>query len=390
MNAPAPRASYDVVRALLAPLLVGRLPDGWRLLGWDAEQGISLTLEHRGRPILVELEAFDTARPCLLRTARFNLCARRIFESGDAGEGAPLDDAERGFVERIGALLRASERRLPAGDRPTSARQSLVREVLVDRALVAEGARHYYFNPYAGCMIGCPFCYVADRADLSRSLEGLPPLPWGRWVDVKVNAPDVLRREVRALPPGLVRMSPILTDPYQGIERRYRITRQALEIFLEAGFTPVVLTRAARVVDDLALLARFPVAAVGLSIPTDDDRMRAAFEPGGDPIEERLEALRRCHAAGLRTFCAIQPMLPMDPERLVAAVAPWVRAVRIDRMHALDKHLPLYQAAGCVEASTPAFWAGTEAALRAGFGHAGVRVDDLDDLSSLVGDLAAG
>jgi DNA repair photolyase len=156
-------------------------------------------------------------------------------------------------------------------------------------------------------------------------------------------------------------------------------------VLLEAGFTPLVLTRAARVTDDRELLARFPRAAVGLSIPTDDDAVRRIFEPGGDPIDERLEALALCHAAGIRTFGVVQPMLPMTPERLVEKMAPHVSVVRIDRMHELARSRAMYEAAGRLDASEDAFFERTSAALRAGFLAAGVAVDDLDDVGGALG-----
>ena len=53
---------------------------------------------------------------------------------------------------------------------------------------------------------------------------------------------------------------------------------------------------------------------MGLSIPTNDDRWRAVFESGADPVEERFDALERLHAAGVPVFVVIQPMLPMDVE----------------------------------------------------------------------------
>jgi DNA repair photolyase len=261
----------------------------------------------------------------------------------------------------------------------------VVRELLVDRVLVAEGAGHYYINPYAGCMIGCEFCYVIARADMSRRLEGLPKLPWGRYVDVKVNAAEVLREEVRANPPGPVRMSPILTDPYQPIERKYRIARQCLEVLLDAGFHPVILTRARCVVDDIELLQRFPRAAVGFSIPTDDDAMRRAFEPGADPIEDRIEALSRLHAAGIRTFAVIQPVLPMNVDHLVEVIAPHVDAVRVDRMYELERVGHLYEAAGVEYASTEAFFETTLGRLREAFAQRGLPLDEMDDMSGLLG-----
>ena len=370
----------DVVGELIAPLIAARpAPGGWRLIGWDVEQGITVTLGKDDVVILVEFEPRDDAKDCLARTARFNVCARRAFDAE-----TPLADEDRRAVLQLVRLVATRERALPVIDRPATSGRSVVREIEVDRVLMPEGRGHYYVNPYVGCMIGCAFCYVDHRADLSRALEGQPRLPWGRWLDVKVNAPDVLRREVARMPPGLVRMSPIVTDPYQPIERRYRITRGCLTALLDGGFAPIVLTRGALIAEDAPLLARFERAAVGFSIPTDDDRVRAAFEPGGDPIDERFAALEACKAAGIATFGVVQPVLPMDPDALVARMAPLVSAVRIDRMYELERARPLYEAAGRLDALDPAFFEATIRRLRDGFRARGVRVDDMDDMAALV------
>ena len=381
----ARRAVDDLAEDLFAPLIRARRSwGGWRLLGWDCEQGLQVSVGRRRSVLLVEFEPRDESRDCCARTRHFNVCARRSFPSGGG-----LDAGERRAVAALVALVRAREGRLPEVERSTTGRASIVREIEVPRVLIPEGSGHYYINPYVGCTIGCEFCYVAERADMSRALEGLPRLSWGRYVDVKINAAEVLRREVRRHRPGIVRFSPILTDPYQPMERHYRITRQCLEVLRKAGFGAVVLTRAALVVEDLELLRRLPAAAVGFSIPTDDDRVRQKFEPGADPIAERIAALARFHAAGLCTFAVVQPMLPMDPARLVASLAPLIRAVRIDRMHELPRVRHLYAQAGMLAAATDGFFARTGAALRAGFSAAGIRYDEMDDLTGLVGPLAA-
>jgi DNA repair photolyase len=376
----AERYAETAARHLLAPIMDGNADgSGWRLLSWDAEQGICATFQRDDTVVLLELQGRDDTRPCYARTTRFNVCARPQFRAG-----ASMAVDARSFVDRVVALIADRESGLPRFDRPTTSRSHAVREILVNRFLVPEGGNHYYANPYAGCMIGCSFCFVADQADLSRCLEGLPRLPWGNYVDVKINAAEVLRRETDHCRPGIVRMSPILTDPYQALERRYRVTRSCLEVLLDKGFTPAILTRAARILEDLELLRRFPDAIVGFSIPTDDDRIRRIFEPGGDPIEERIEALRTFHRAGVTTVAFIQPMLAMDVGRLVEQVAPFVRAVRIDRMHCMGRMRALYQEHGLQHTSTDAYFADTRTSLAAGFAARGVAVDEMDDLTGLL------
>lgn len=377
---PCRRHVDTLAQHLIAPLLSQPSQSGWRLASWDAEQGISLTMACGERVVLVELERRDDRLECYARTERFNVCARGQFG------GADLDPSDRRMVDALVRLIATRERGLPTVERAQSGRRALVREIVVERVLMPEGRGHYYVNPYVGCMIGCEFCYVAARADFSRELEGLPAMPWGSWVDVKTNAPEVLAREVQKLPPGVVRMSPIVTDPYQPLERRFRVTRRCLEVLLPVGFWPGILTRAAHVVDDLPLLVRFERAAVGFSIPTDDDRIRRLIEPGADPIDDRIAALERCHAAGLSTFAVIQPMLPMDAARLVHKIAPVVSAVRIDRMHFGARARDLFRRAGIEHALDERFSDETAETLREGFARHGVRIDEMDDMLALLAD----
>lgn len=381
---PTPRAIRrrldDALAPFLGSLIDGTLsPPGWKLTGWDVEQGICLTYESRTACILVEFEARNESLGCYARTDRFNICARRQLED------RPLSQTDRELVDAVVAAVREREGVLPTGERPEGGAKTMVREILVDRLLMPEGGRQYYINPYVGCMIACPFCYVIDRADFSRRLEGLPELPWGRFLDVKVNAAEVLRRETRLLRSGIVRLSPILTDPYQPAERRYRITRQCLEVLAATDLAPVVLTRAPRIVEDLELFKRFRRALVGFSIPTDADEYRRIFEPRADPIEARLAALRAFHAAGVRTFAVIQPVLPMNADRLVEKIAPFVTVVRLDRMYLGERVRHLYRKHGLDAFATEAYAEETIDRLARAFRARGVAVDPLDRLEPLLG-----
>lgn len=373
------RAIDGIARDLLAPFLDGSFrAAGWTLISWDAEQAICLTFERAGVYVLIEFERRNDQLDCYTRTERFNVCVRRQFEAAD------LTDADRQFVDAVIAAVRARESALPQVVRATGTRRTIVREITVDRLLMREGRDQYYINPYVGCMIACPFCYVIDRADFSRQLEGAPHRPWGHYLDVKVNAGDVLRREIQSKPRGTVRMSPILTDPYQSAERHFRITRQCLEVLLDSELAPVILTRAPRILDDLELIGRFPRALVGFSIPTDADEYRNIFEPNADPIPERFDALRLLHAAGIRTFAVIQPVLPMNVDRLVENVAPYVRAVRIDKLYVVERVRDVYVRHGLESYASDAYAEETMHRLTQKFTERGVRVDPLDDLQTLL------
>jgi len=377
---PLKRDLDGIVGVLLAPFLNGTVVGpGWKLISWDAEQGICMTFERDGTCVLLELEERNERLDCYTRTGRFNICARRQFED------VQMSEADRELVDHVVSVVGERESLLPSGPRPAAGRKPEVREILVDRLLMPEGRHYYYINPYVGCMIACPFCYVIDRADFSRRLEGLPRLPWGHSVDVKINAAAVLRRETQHAKRGVVRLSPILTDPYQSVERRYRITRQCLEVLVETDLAPVVLTRAPRILEDLELFKRFRRALVGFSIPTDADEYRQIFEPRADPVDERFEALRAFHAAGVRTFAVIQPVLPMNVDRLVDKVAPFVQVVRLDRMYMGDRVQHLYDENQLSAFATEAYADETIQRLTLAFRARGVAVDPLNELEPLLG-----
>ena len=353
------------------------------MLGWDCEQAISIifgrdTEDGSQRCLSIEFERRNDDLDCYARSTRFNICVDRLFDEAD------LDDDDRAFVDAAIDVIRQREDDLPKPTRNQDTHGAEVREILVERLLMPEGQGHYYINPYVGCMIACPFCYVIDRADFSRELEGLAARPWGRYLDVKTNAAEVLRREVAGKRGGIVRMSPILTDPYQPAEKRYRITRQCLEVLVETDIAPVILTRAPRILEDVDLLKRFPRALVGFSVPTENDHYRQIFEPRADRIEDRLMALRRLHAAGISTFAVIQPVLPMDVDRMVEEVAPYVRAVRLDRLYVGERVRHVYEQNDLQHYCSDEWFSDTIRRLSDGFESRGVAVESLDNFEPLL------
>ena len=135
---------------------------------------------------------------------------------------------------------------------------------------------------------------------------------WGDALIVKENAPELLETQLaraRNRPEMRIFMSPV-TDPYQPIERKLRLTRRCLEVFARYDDLDLLLiqTRGHAVVDDLDLIAAIPYAWLGMTIET--DRHDTPYGPTKSQVERRLHAVKLAVARGLRTQIAVSPCLP--------------------------------------------------------------------------------
>jgi DNA repair photolyase len=222
----------------------------------------------------------------------------------------------------------------------------------------------YVINPYTGCQHNCSYCYAKFMKRFTGHTE-----PWGQFVDVKVTAPALLRREITRKKPARVWVSGVC-DPYQPLEAKYRLTRQCLEILVENGWPVTVQTRSPLVLRDLDILRQGQDFEVGMSITTADDHIRALFEPAAPPIEGRINALAELHRAGIRTFVMIAPMLP-GAETLAEMLAGKVDAVILDRMnyHYADW---VYRKYGLEEKASDAYFSQAEQTLSAAFAGQGI------------------
>jgi DNA repair photolyase len=192
----------------------------------------------------------------------------------------------------------------------------------------------YAINPYTGCEHGCVYCY----ADFMRRFRSHPE-KWGQFVDVKINAPKVLSKQLSRARPGLVSLSTV-TDPYQPLERRYRLTRACLGELVHHPFPVSILTKSPLVLRDLDLLTRVPEIDVGITITTLDEKLRRVFEPRAPSISDRLHALQELSAAGIRTWVFFGPVLPLlsdDPRTIGKMLATFhncgAQSVLVDRLN---------------------------------------------------------
>jgi DNA repair photolyase len=185
------------------------------------------------------------------------------------------------------------------------------------RLFFGRGQLEYTVNLYKGCTHGCVYCYAPSLVHDERE--------WGTFVDAKVNAPSVLRAELRDAPKAPVFLSSA-SDPYQPVEARYGLTRRCLEELQESGFPVVILTRSPLVLRDVGLLKRFEWARVGCSISTAAGRF---FEPGVPPLERRLETLKALGRQGIRTWVSLAPVVPGVSNVDVDALLSKLREVRV-------------------------------------------------------------
>jgi DNA repair photolyase len=181
-------------------------------------------------------------------------------------------------------------------------------------------------NPYRGCEHGCIYCYARpSHAYLNLS----PGLDFETKLFYKPDAARLLERELSA--PGY-RCSPITiganTDPYQPIERQYRVTRQVLEILSRSNHPVSIITKSALIERDIDLLA--PMAAKRLvlaliSVTTLDDALKRTLEPRAASPSARLRAVKRLAQAGIPVQVMVAPVIPVltdaELESILAAAA---------------------------------------------------------------------
>ena len=227
----------------------------------------------------------------------------------------------------------------------------VVTEIFAKSILNKSGVYDYCVNCYTGCQVNCVYCYA--RLFIKRFTGHKEP--WGKFVDVKVNAPEVLRKQLKRGKRGTVWISSVC-DPYQPLERRYRLTRGCLQALVEKQFPVVIQTKSALVLRDVDILADFEEIEVGFTITTDDEKVARLFEPGASGISERINALKTLHQEGIPTFAMLGPLLPCNPEALVEHLQGIADRVIIDRMNYVPTVRRFYHEKGLEQAVSEEFF----------------------------------
>lgn len=209
----------------------------------------------------------------------------------------------------------------------------------------------YCLNPYTGCQINCAYCYARL---FMRRYSGHKE-PWGEFVDVKINAPELLKKQLERAKKGTVWISSVC-DPYQPLEVKYKLTRQCLQELLKKQFPVNIQTKSVLALRDLDLFQEFDEIEVGFTITTDDEKTAKLFESRAAPVEERLIALEKIHSKGVKTFAFIGPLLPGNPENLIDRLEGKADKVYIDKMNYLSTISGFYYRQNLKRATTDDFF----------------------------------
>lgn len=169
-------------------------------------------------------------------------------------------------------------------------------------------AYDYTLNPYSGCSFGCNYCYAAFFARSSDEREN-----WGNWLKVKENALQLLMKwRKKPLIDKTIYISSV-TDPYQPIEKQLELTRSILKELLNYHKPRLVIqTRSPYVTRDIDLLKQFEIAQVNMTVTTDSEDVRKAFEPLCPSNKSRLKAITEVTEAGIQTCITMTPLLPIQ------------------------------------------------------------------------------
>ena len=174
----------------------------------------------------------------------------------------------------------------------------------------------YTLQPYIGCRFACPYCYVQG---LSVHHFHKLQLPWGDYAHPRIGIAELLQKELarhyrKQTEAQLSIFMSSVTDPYQGLERHWQLSRACLKVMVD--FPPrllMVQTRSPLVQRDFDLLAQLGDCCwLSMTLGTDLDDVRQIVTPRCPSIKQRLETIRLARQVGLRVQVAVSPALPFS------------------------------------------------------------------------------
>lgn len=184
-------------------------------------------------------------------------------------------------------------------------------KTIVNKVNSPDVGLEYSLNPYQGCEHGCVYCYARNSHEYWGYGAGMD---FEQKVLVKRNAVDLLEKKLRS---KTWQATPIVlsgnTDCYQPVEKRLKITRQLLQVFLKYKHPVGIITKNSLVQRDLDILeelARDNLVRVNISITSLNEDIRRQLEPRTASIKKRLETVEKLQGAGVPVNVMMAPIIP--------------------------------------------------------------------------------
>jgi len=175
----------------------------------------------------------------------------------------------------------------------------------------------FVINPYTGCGHACLYCYARFMKRFTNHSE-----PWGDFIDVKTNAPDLIPENTEKFKNRSIVFGSV-TDAYQPLEGKYKLTRQILQKLIPLQPNLDIITKSDLVLRDIDLLKQFHNCTVAISASFLDEKAKNKLEPQSISTKKRLEALKELHQAGIKTVLFVSPIFP--------EISDWARLIDLTK-----------------------------------------------------------
>ena len=178
----------------------------------------------------------------------------------------------------------------------------------------------FAINPYVGCGHNCAYCY----ARFMKRFTGHANEQWGNFIDARINIAEILEKQIKSpkYKGGRIYIGTV-TDPYQPVEKKYKLTRSILEILCNYNNPISILTKSNLITRDLDLLKKFKNIDVNFTINTLDEKWVRLIEPESPGPKERLQAAKKLSDQGIKVITMMGPFWPnfTVPEKLITEYA---------------------------------------------------------------------
>ena len=180
-----------------------------------------------------------------------------------------------------------------------------IREISCKTILNKSKLSDFTLNCYVGCSHRCLYCYARYMKKFKDR-----PEDWGDFVDVKINAPEVLAKQIKKINPSKEVFMSSICDGWQPLEAKYKLSQACLKILLEAGFRVSILTKSNLILRDFELLKAYKTHSLGMTITTVDQKLQKVLEPYASESQDRIDALKKAQERGIKTWVFLGPLIP--------------------------------------------------------------------------------